>query len=114
MPPTSSRTPGRPRYSGRGEPDGDERVADSPAGQIWDNCARHGVTYYAYGEAADFTSTPNAPPVFTGDKGLAGHASADYGKFRLVRASTRYRAGGHLHAGPERGGEDRGFGRSSW
>jgi len=67
-------------YSSRGEPDGDSRVADSPAGQIWDNCARHGVSFYAYGEAADFTSTPNAPPVFMGDKGLAGHASADYGK----------------------------------
>ena len=67
-------------YSSRGEPDGDDRVADSPAGQIWDNCARHGVSFYAYGEAADFTSTPNAPPVFAGDKGLAGHASAEYGK----------------------------------
>ena len=67
-------------YSSRGEPDGDTRVTDSPAGELWDNCARHGVTYYAYGEAADFTSTPNAPPTFAGDKGLAGHASADYGK----------------------------------
>jgi len=67
-------------YSSRGEPDGDARVADSPAGEIWDNCARHGLSFYAYGEAADFTSTPNAPPVFAGDKGLAGHASAEYGK----------------------------------
>ena len=66
-------------YSSRGEPDGDDRVTDSPAGEIWDNCARHGLTYFSYGEAADFTSTPNAPPVFTGDKGLAGHASAEYG-----------------------------------
>ena len=67
-------------YSGRGEPDGDERVADSPAGQLWDNCARHGVSFYAYGEAADFTSDPNTPPVFQGDRGLAGHASVEYGK----------------------------------
>jgi len=67
-------------YSSRGEPDGDSRVTDSPAGEIWDNCARHGVSFYAYGEAADFKSAPNAPPVFAGDKGLAGHASADYGK----------------------------------
>ena len=67
-------------YSSRGEPDGDARVTDSPAGEIWDNCARHGLSFYAYGEAADFTSTPNAPPAFAGDKGLAGHASAEYGK----------------------------------
>ena len=68
-------------YSGRGEPDGDERVADSPAGQIWDNCARHGVTYRSYGEAADFKSTPNAPPVFVGDKGLIGHVNTEWGRF---------------------------------
>ncbi len=68
-------------YSGRGEPDGDEQIVDSPAGQIWDNCARHGVTYRSYGEAADFSSTPNAPPVFTGDKGLTGHVNIDWSKF---------------------------------
>ncbi|MGI4789337.1 MAG: bifunctional YncE family protein/alkaline phosphatase family protein [Janthinobacterium lividum] len=68
-------------YSGRGEPDGDDRVADSPAGEIWDNCARHGITYRSYGEAADFHSTPNAPPVFTGDKGLRGHVNTDWAKF---------------------------------
>ena len=66
-------------YSDRSEPDADARLTDSPAGEIWDDCARHGVSYYAYGEAADFTATPNAPPVFTGDKGLAGHASREYG-----------------------------------
>ena len=67
-------------YSSRGEPDSDERVGVSPAGNLWDNCRRHGVTYYAYGEEAEFTSTPNAPPKFTGDKGLTGHASEEYGK----------------------------------
>ena len=66
-------------YSDRSEPDADARLTDSPAGAIWDDCARHGVSYYAYGEAADFTATPNAPPTFTGDKGLAGHASKEYG-----------------------------------
>ncbi len=68
-------------YSGRGEPDGDERVADSPAGEIWDNCARHGLTYRSYGEDADFTSTPDAPPVFKGDKGLTGHVNTEWSKF---------------------------------
>ena len=68
-------------YSSRGEPDGDERLADSPAGNIWDDCARHGLTYRSYGEAADFHSTPDAPPVFTGDKGLAGHVNVEWSKF---------------------------------
>ncbi|MDQ2798135.1 MAG: beta-propeller fold lactonase family protein [Armatimonadota bacterium] len=68
-------------YSGRGEPDGDARVADSPAGAIWDNCRRHGLTYRSYGEAADFKSTPDAPPTFVGDKGLAGHVNLEWSKF---------------------------------
>ena len=68
-------------YSGRGEPDADDRLTDSPAGYLWDNCRRHGVSYYSYGEAADFKSSPNTPPVFTGSRGLAGHASAEYAAF---------------------------------
>ena len=68
-------------YSSRGEPDGDASVADSPNGEIWDNCARHGVTYRSYGEEADFTSTPNAPPVFAGSKGLTGHANVEWSQF---------------------------------
>ncbi len=68
-------------YSSRGEPDADSRLTDSPAGEIWDDCARHGVSYRSYGEEADFTATPNAPPVFAGSKGLAGHASAEYAGF---------------------------------
>jgi len=63
-------------YSDRGEPDSDDRLADSPAGSLWDNCRRHGLTYRSYGEAVDFKATPNVPPVFTGDKGLAGHVNA--------------------------------------
>jgi len=69
-------------YSDRGEPDADVRLTDLPAGEIWDACARHGVSYYAYGEEADFKATPNAPPAFIGSKGLAGHASADYAAIR--------------------------------
>ncbi len=65
-------------YSDRGEPDADERLTDSPAGYLWDNCAPAGLTYRSYGEVADFKSTPNAPPVFTGDKGLSGHVNADW------------------------------------
>ena len=79
-------------YSGRGEPDSDEQVADSPAGQLWDNCARHGVTYRSYGEAADFTSTPNAPPVFHGDKGLEGHVNTEWSKFPFGKGRDTQRA----------------------
>jgi YVTN family beta-propeller protein len=68
-------------YSGRGEPDADDRLVASPAGYLWDNCRRHGVSYYSYGEAADFKSSPDTPPIFQGSQGLAGHASADYAAF---------------------------------
>ena len=62
-------------YSRRGEPSGDERLTASPAGYIWDNCAKHGVTYKSYGEFAHFKSTPDSVPKFVGRKGLEGHAS---------------------------------------
>ena len=65
-------------YSGRDEPDGDDRLSASPAGYLWDNCAKHGVTYRAYGEASAFKSSPNSAPVFTGPKVLDGHASFAY------------------------------------
>jgi YVTN family beta-propeller protein len=65
-------------YSGRGEPDDDDDLSNSPAGSLWDNCARHGVSYRAYGEAASFKSSPNTPPVFTGAKALDGHSSFAY------------------------------------
>ncbi len=63
-------------YSGRGEPFNDERLYESPGGYLWDNCARHNVTYRSYGEFADFTASPNSSPVFSGEGTLAGHASA--------------------------------------
>jgi YVTN family beta-propeller protein len=66
-------------YSDRGEPDADERLTASPAGYLWDNCARHGLTYYSYGEFAKFQSSPTSPPVFTGQATLAGHASEAWG-----------------------------------
>ncbi len=68
-------------YSDRGEPGADDRLSASPAGYLWDNCRCHGVSYFSYGEAGDFKATPDAPPVFTGSPGLAGHASADYAAF---------------------------------
>ncbi len=79
-------------YSGRGEPDGDARVADSPAGEIWDNCARHGLTYRSYGEEADFTSTPNTAPVFKGSKGLTGHVNVEWSQFPFGKGRDTQRA----------------------
>ncbi len=69
-------------YSGRGEPDADDRLTASPAGYLWDNCRTHGVSYFSYGEASSFKSDPNTPPVFTGDKGLEGHGSLQWANFK--------------------------------
>jgi YVTN family beta-propeller protein len=62
-------------YSGREEPDADERLTASPAGYLWDNCAKHNLSYYSYGEMAEFKSSPNSPPKFEGESTLAGHCS---------------------------------------
>ncbi len=79
-------------YSSRGEPSGDADVADSPNGEIWDDCARHGVSYRSYGEEADFTSTPNTAPVFAGSKGLAGHANVEWSQFPFGKGRDTQRA----------------------
>lgn len=75
-------------YSDRDEPSADERLTSSPAGSLWDNCARHQVSYFSYGEEASFKSDPNTPPVFQGDKGLAGHASAAWTQISFDRHDT--------------------------
>ncbi len=62
-------------YSGKGEPDADSRLTESPGGYLWDNCARHGLSYMSYEEFAEFTATPNSPPIFHGQGTLAGHSS---------------------------------------
>ncbi|MGI8960194.1 MAG: alkaline phosphatase family protein [Bryobacteraceae bacterium] len=79
-------------YSGRGEPksgDGelgaDERLRSSPGGYLWDNCARHGISFRTYGEFAFFHSGRDQGPRFVA-KGLEGHASVDW----LKLASTNW------------------------
>src|SRR5262249_38531736 len=69
-------------YSKRGGPQADERLPASPGGFLGDNCARHGLTYRSYGEFASFTSSPEGAPKFTGDKGLEGHACAEWDKVK--------------------------------
>jgi len=65
-------------YSGRGQPDGDDRVNASPAGYLWDNAARHGLTFRSYGEFAYFKSSPDSPPVFMGAGSLKDHSSQEW------------------------------------
>jgi YVTN family beta-propeller protein len=65
-------------YSDRGEPDADDRLKASPAGYLWDACARHGLTYRSYGEFASFHSSPKTEPIFQGESTLKGHASEDW------------------------------------
>jgi YVTN family beta-propeller protein len=71
-------------YSGRGEPkagDGelgaDERLRSSPGGYLWDNCARHGISFRTFGEFAFFHSGRDQGPRFVA-KGLEGHASVEW------------------------------------
>lgn len=81
-------------YTGRSQPDADDRLTDSEGGYLWDNCRNHHVTYRSYGEYANFKSSPNTPPVFTGDKGLEGHGclawsqTSRWGQHDSVRAAV--------------------------
>lgn len=65
-------------YSERGEPNADERLTDSPAGYLWDNCKRHGISYRSYGEYSSFRSSPSSRPVFNGNPRLEGHGSLEW------------------------------------
>jgi YVTN family beta-propeller protein len=66
-------------YGGRGEPaDGDQRVYESPAGQLWNVVNHAGLSFYIYGEHAHFNSSPN-PPFYVMDKPLEGHVSLEWG-----------------------------------
>lgn len=77
-------------YSGRPEPKAteselgaDERLRSSPGGYLWDDCARHGLSFRTYGEFAYFHSGPDEGPRFVA-KGLEGHASLEW--LRLASA----------------------------
>ena len=62
-------------YAGRGEPEGDSRLGDSPAGYLWDLCKKKGVTYRSYGEGGGFSGSRTESPKFSGAPALEGHAS---------------------------------------
>jgi hypothetical protein len=76
-------------YSDRPEPDADERLIDSPAGYLWDNCARHRLSFYSYGEYTGFKATKDSPPVYNGQMGLKGHASYDWTRISFDRHDTQ-------------------------
>jgi YVTN family beta-propeller protein len=65
-------------YSGRGEPRADGRVMQSPAGYLWDACARKGLTFRSYGEMASFVSSPDSEPEVRAVGSLAGHVSTEW------------------------------------
>jgi YVTN family beta-propeller protein len=69
-------------YSRRAEPKADERLTASPAGYIWDACARKGLTYRTYGEMAGFISTRESAPQVRAAGSLAGHVSAEWQNVR--------------------------------
>ncbi len=79
------------QYSGRGEPDSDERLTASPAGYLWDESARHALTYYSYGETAGLKASPDAPPTPSSDPShgtLDGHISAAWSRIPFSRHDT--------------------------
>ena len=65
-------------YSTRGEPDADERLMSSPAGYLWDACARKGLSFRTYGEMASFRSSPESEPEVRAVGSLKGHVSLEW------------------------------------
>jgi len=60
-------------YADRGEPTRDYRLVASPAGYLWDDAARHGLTYRNYGEVPIYQAGPNSAPQY--GPNLTGHIS---------------------------------------
>jgi YVTN family beta-propeller protein len=65
-------------YSRRAEPKADERLTSSPAGYIWDACARKGLSFRTYGEMTRFISSPESAPQVQAAGSLAGHVSKEW------------------------------------
>jgi len=69
-------------YSSRSEPGADERLMSSPAGYLWDACARKHLTFRTYGEMASFISSPDVEPEVKAVGSLKGHVSLDWLKIK--------------------------------
>jgi YVTN family beta-propeller protein len=76
-------------YSTRSEPDADERLMSSPAGYLWDACARKHLTYRSYGEMASFVSSPEREPEVKAVGSLKGHVSLDWLKVKAGRDTEK-------------------------
>ena len=59
-------------YSSRGEPEADEKLTASPAGYLWDNCRKHGLTFVSYGEFASLRADAGPCPEISGGEGSSG------------------------------------------
>jgi len=79
-------------YSKRGQPEADERLVASPAGYLWDNCEKHGLTYRTYGEAASFVSSPESEPEVKASTALRDHASLEWLKLKAHGARDTEKA----------------------
>ncbi|HVW84692.1 MAG TPA: alkaline phosphatase family protein, partial [Bryobacteraceae bacterium] len=79
-------------YSKRGEPEADDRLMSSPAGYLWDNCARHNKSFRTYGEMASFVSTPEEEPRVKATGSLTGHASVEWLKAKNRNARDTEKA----------------------
>jgi hypothetical protein len=79
-------------YSRRAEVAADERLMNSPAGYLWDNCARHNKTFRTYGEAAGFVSNPDEEPRVKATGSLTGHASLEWLKLKSKGARDTEKA----------------------
>jgi YVTN family beta-propeller protein len=71
-------------YSKRGEPKATPEVVASPAGYIWDNCRRNGVSFRSYGEGRIVESSPESVPTMDLKGSLLGHVAADWPKVPFV------------------------------
>jgi YVTN family beta-propeller protein len=76
-------------YSDRGEPDADERLMSSPAGYLWDSCARHGLTFRTYGEMAGFVSGPDSAPEVKTVGSLKDHVSLGWLEVKAKRDTDK-------------------------
>jgi YVTN family beta-propeller protein len=71
-------------YSKRGEPTATPDVVASPAGYIWDNCRRNGVSFRSYGEGRIVESSPEKTPEMDLNGALLGHVAAGWPRQAFV------------------------------
>jgi YVTN family beta-propeller protein len=71
-------------YSKRGEPKATPELVASPAGYIWDNCRRNGVSFRSYGEGRIVESSPESTPKMDLKGALLGHVATDWPRQAFV------------------------------